>query len=706
MAITFVNAGAASSGNTSSLSNVALPSGIQADDFALLMAMSKATGGVTLNAVTNWTGETQVNNTLDTVGTLRTRAYHRVLTSSESNPTVGASGSQTMIAGILAFRGVKTADSIHQLATSTGGNGTSSGTVTAPSVTTTKDGCMIVRVFITADDITHSDWSEGTNAFYRVEEAGSDASMSISYVVQNTAGATGTATVNVGAAADSARGNWLSYTIALAPLEAGDPTSPGSGWTHFTQLSQDYALLPGEAPSGGDPGWGTKAYLPDTVTAGTWVRYRGINDTDISSVSNLGVIAFVDQSDGDENDDTPYEFEWDLWDSGAWADDPTEFTFAFETFGGLLKDTFTAANDTNVNGREPDVQVGSNTWSRQKFNTTSPDPTLNVTIQSNRLACPEDQIGVEYDIGTRDFTMEVDWFIPSDAPSTFGNYVCFRREDGANWLNINCRRSNGDLRLQRRIGGTTATFTSATGLTWAANTAYKLKIQCITNTVRVWRDNVLLIETQIDTNQSAGATKIWLGAAGGASASTPVLYDNLQVFDEFILLEPQVPSASTTLPPFGSTVSIGISPPGLVPQSAKWGGVTIPIANEDASGLDIVTPALTDYLPGGDFEDVDFVNGAEVTIKFASGPDLTIFVSPIPDESMNESGAEWWFGQAPSPGLDEQEEPLAASGIFAGFSLNESYLVRVTQGTITGITEAGVVQGPHPWTVELYRFVS
>jgi hypothetical protein len=271
---------ASESSNDNTLT-ISRPPGTTAGDF--LVAIVSTDGNVT-HAASGWTaiGQGQSPGGQSTLS-----LWYRAAGGSEpASYDFTWSGGQEAAGGILRYSNVDTSDPIDVA----GGNTGSSTSPTAPSVTTTVDNAMVLRVYSADDDdIEVGDpYPSGANGRFNIQSGGGGGTTSAGAAdaVQVTAGATGTA-----AFALSGYEQWIAATVAIAPgaadLEALTMTTPTS--------TQSGDLLIATVVTDGD------------VTVSTpsgWTSIdQGQSDSDAST---LGVWYRV--ADGTES--TTYTFTW------------------------------------------------------------------------------------------------------------------------------------------------------------------------------------------------------------------------------------------------------------------------------------------------------------------------------------------------------------------------------------------------------------
>jgi cellulose synthase/poly-beta-1,6-N-acetylglucosamine synthase-like glycosyltransferase len=188
---------------------VTKPTGTVEDDL-LIAIMSHDSGFGTLGAPSGWT---PIFDTLVSSFGCTFRAWYLIAGASEpAFYTFTSTDSDQLIAGIMRFSGHDLNDPIDVSNTSTG----TSNAPTAPSVTTTVDDALVLRVFGTDDDYIFVDGgypSGHTGIFVRGSGGFSDeTSIGAAYMTQASQGSTGSAAFSMTWPED-----WAAATIAIAP---------------------------------------------------------------------------------------------------------------------------------------------------------------------------------------------------------------------------------------------------------------------------------------------------------------------------------------------------------------------------------------------------------------------------------------------------------------------------------------------------------
>lgn len=207
---------------------VTIPVGVGAGDIMVLL-VETANEAVANDAALLSNGWAHISpspqGTGTAAGTTSTRltAYWKRHSGSESNPAVGDAGDHT--GGlIIVFRGCSTAGS--PIDVSAGDTGSSSTSVTIPSVTTTVPGCLVVSCVAWATDnagARASGWaSSGITALTEIQDSGTTqgngGGIGVAVGTMREAGATGTTTCTLAAASVQAR---LQFALIPASVASG-----------------------------------------------------------------------------------------------------------------------------------------------------------------------------------------------------------------------------------------------------------------------------------------------------------------------------------------------------------------------------------------------------------------------------------------------------------------------------------------------------
>lgn len=155
-------------------------------------------------------------------------AYFVADGSMPSSYSVSCSATAAKTAALHLFKNIDTADFPHKNAATSGGAADTA--PTAPSVTTTKDNCLIWRAFGADDDdltVGSGFFGSTTGVFSGVTGANGDISQQAAYSTLASAGSAGTAAATLGAAED-----WVATTLAIAPEAATDATITGGSGSY------------------------------------------------------------------------------------------------------------------------------------------------------------------------------------------------------------------------------------------------------------------------------------------------------------------------------------------------------------------------------------------------------------------------------------------------------------------------------------------
>lgn len=242
MTIAFRAAASNNNGAGTTSATVTLPGTVQADD-GMVMVLTLVDAGVTPTTPSGWTQ-------LDTgtgVGTngVKGYVYTRVAQPGDASSTVTItlSTAARWVLCVSVYSGTDTATLVNANGhTVSSGDGTS---LTAPSVTTTVDGCQIVECWTTCAAVISTP-AVTPPATSRVTD--SDAQFvtgGISDQSQGTAGATGTTSASVNTSSA-----WVGFTVALQP-PAGVPLGAASAVGLMPTVTAQVAVPLGSASGAG-----------------------------------------------------------------------------------------------------------------------------------------------------------------------------------------------------------------------------------------------------------------------------------------------------------------------------------------------------------------------------------------------------------------------------------------------------------------------
>lgn len=201
--------------------SVTIPASTQAGDLAWLKVFSRVnTGTITVTPGGEWS----LAHEDTTSTTIHVAYYYRWLVGSDTNPTVTVTATGSLVAATLKiFRGAVGSGSPLDAAVPT--NDESAGTAaTSPTVTTTTNGCLILREYVGNNDTgnsggftTPTESTLGTPTIIETGNgyettAGADGTFGSAYIQQATAGATGT-----GGGTWTASITWRGDTFAIKP---------------------------------------------------------------------------------------------------------------------------------------------------------------------------------------------------------------------------------------------------------------------------------------------------------------------------------------------------------------------------------------------------------------------------------------------------------------------------------------------------------
>ena len=211
--------GTVATSNTRDVSSIdaSLPGSIQSGELLILLLSCVNDRGVTTP-----TGWTSVASVADGFSGCRLICYRKAATGSEgASVTITLDGNAAIATTAFRLSG-------HDATTPVNASGTNSATsgadtaMTCPSVTTSVDGCLVLRAAADSGSSSHTDPASHT-AIAEVKSGTSfdDVCCSSAYATQASAGGTGTA-----AFVASSGGLWTAMTVAIAPAAASGVIGP------------------------------------------------------------------------------------------------------------------------------------------------------------------------------------------------------------------------------------------------------------------------------------------------------------------------------------------------------------------------------------------------------------------------------------------------------------------------------------------------
>ena len=190
------------------------PSGTADGD--LLVAAMSTDGVETLTPPNGWIAIIE-----DTKDAMTFYVWYKIASSEPDDYTFTVSASEACVLSILRFSGHDSSNPINVLGSVKGYDIAPN----CPDVTTTVDDTLVLRLFgADDDDVTEdSGYPDGLiGVFVRgSDEAGGEASAGAAYIVQESAGATGTAAFSL-----TSSEQWIAVTIAIAPTEEAPSEKP------------------------------------------------------------------------------------------------------------------------------------------------------------------------------------------------------------------------------------------------------------------------------------------------------------------------------------------------------------------------------------------------------------------------------------------------------------------------------------------------
>jgi hypothetical protein len=298
MAVAFGSfANASSASGTSLVINA--PSGLASGDLLIATIGFKSNGFTTCSAPAGWTqlGDEAGDSFFDGA------VFRKVATGSEgSDYTFTLSGSQPSDGVIVRYTGVDTTSPINDNDQAY----SNSGTVAAPSLTTTEDACMLVGAFIAWNDadptFTAPSGYDERFDFNVTSNAAFNGGIGIADKIQASAGASGTATPTW-----SSLSRTISHHIALKPAAGGggggvsttvgavsaaaSVTAIGRSFAHVVGVSAGVASVSGvgaNANAGERETVGTSTGQASVVGVGGKDHFSTGTATGVASVSGVG----------------------------------------------------------------------------------------------------------------------------------------------------------------------------------------------------------------------------------------------------------------------------------------------------------------------------------------------------------------------------------------------------------------------------------
>lgn len=198
----------------------------------------------------------------------------------------------------------------------------------------------------------------------------------------------------------------------------------------------------------------------------------------------------------------------------------------------LIADTFTAADNTAINGRTPDTTVSSRTWSTGNLSSTGA-PTGAVDIQNNKVRMNIANDGFAIDCSASDYT--VTHYNTTPASGVYRGGCRFRIQNSVPFSTTNDRDfyfmairfdlTTATIRFVKQVNGTETGIGTDTDYTFSANTTYKITLSISGTTYKVYVDDVL-VKTETDSTYTGGT---WIGFGAGAVSGNDFTFDSVQV---------------------------------------------------------------------------------------------------------------------------------------------------------------------------------
>ncbi|MEM7538796.1 MAG: SdrD B-like domain-containing protein [Chloroflexota bacterium] len=188
------------------------PTGTATNDL-LLAAIATDSGDETISAPAGWTQIDQGNSGATGTSDISFALFYKLATASEpASYTFSWAGGEDVSAAILRYVGVDASNPIHASASAIG----SSYTPTAPSVTTTEEGTLVVRIFASDDDESPVLVPTGHTGRVDIESnsgSGGESTLAVADVTQNVVGATGTGVFDLDGTTSNEK--WRAVTVVL-----------------------------------------------------------------------------------------------------------------------------------------------------------------------------------------------------------------------------------------------------------------------------------------------------------------------------------------------------------------------------------------------------------------------------------------------------------------------------------------------------------
>lgn len=224
-AISFRSASSGNNAGGATTLSITKPTTVLQGDVMVAIISVRVGTGTTISTVP--TGWTLINSRDNTTNLIKSSTYYKVASASETGPYVWGWATSLKAAGVISvYSGVDRASPI--MAQNSQAN-TSSTTLTAPAITTTEAGTMVIAAYSTATGTTLAAGSSMTLPASGQDRSSGNGAASqntagLQYAIQPTAGSTGTKTMTAAAAAEN-----IGHTIALRPA----PTVMQSGYRWF-----------------------------------------------------------------------------------------------------------------------------------------------------------------------------------------------------------------------------------------------------------------------------------------------------------------------------------------------------------------------------------------------------------------------------------------------------------------------------------------
>jgi hypothetical protein len=188
-------------------------------DGDLYLAQIAQEGGASINSIPS--GWTEITDS-DRLGSVRFATYWKIGSSEPATYTWGADSSRKWLGAVHRISGINTGSPIN----ASGDKGGNNSRPTAPTVTTTVDNCLVLRMYgAEGDEQKASYWPGGTTAIFQDGEGGGTVVSAAAYEYAVSASSTGTGVFSM-----NGNKKWVAVTVAIAPGAGVGGVSGGAGY--------------------------------------------------------------------------------------------------------------------------------------------------------------------------------------------------------------------------------------------------------------------------------------------------------------------------------------------------------------------------------------------------------------------------------------------------------------------------------------------